>query len=192
MSFLSRLGMLPKWVGEQPSQRGGRAIGDEIGPTSQFFDKSIPLVFGERWIALAPQSAADDEISSVGVEVLASIFVFSPHGKRTFIRLSGLGCEVAACQIGHDGDDERNDFSDFSLWATKCQASIQPVRRVLIHRQNGRKYGAAVELDPTIYYAIQLLREEAHTLVWQRVKFLTAVMEAANNQLLAENQLESV
>lgn len=34
--------------------------------------------------------------------------------------------------IGHDGDGERSGFSDFSLRATKCQASAQPVRRVLI------------------------------------------------------------
>ena len=34
--------------------------------------------------------------------------------------------------IGRDGDGERSGFSDFSLRATKRQASAQPVRRVLI------------------------------------------------------------
>ena len=34
--------------------------------------------------------------------------------------------------IGQDGDGERSGFSDFSLRATKRQASAQPVRRVLI------------------------------------------------------------
>ena len=34
--------------------------------------------------------------------------------------------------IGHDGDGERSGFSDFSLRATKCQASAQSVRCFLI------------------------------------------------------------
>jgi hypothetical protein len=42
-----------------------------------------------------------------------------------------------------------------------------------------------VELDQTVEYAVQLLLEEAHLLGWQRVEFLTAVMDAANNQLSA-------
>lgn len=41
------------------------------------------------------------------------------------------------------------------------------------------------ELDQTVDYAVQLLAEEAHTLGWQRVEFLTAVMDAANNRLSA-------
>jgi hypothetical protein len=52
-----------------------------------------------------------------------------------------------------------------------------------------------VELDQTVDYAVQLLLEEAHTLGWQRVEFLTAVMDAANNQLSAieeERELEEV
>jgi hypothetical protein len=39
------------------------------------------------------------------------------------------------------------------------------------------------------------LLEEAHTLGWQRVEFLTAVMDAANNQLSVieeERELEEV
>ncbi|TDK31243.1 hypothetical protein E2F50_20060 [Rhizobium deserti] len=50
-----------------------------------------------------------------------------------------------------------------------------------------------VELEQTVDYAVQLLLEEAHTLGWQRVEFLTAVMDAANNQLSAieeERELE--
>ncbi len=39
------------------------------------------------------------------------------------------------------------------------------------------------ELDQTVDYAVQLLTEEAHTLGWQRIEFLTAVMDAANNRL---------
>jgi len=31
--------------------------------------------------------------------------------------------------IGHDGEDERIDFSSFSMRATKRQTSISPVRR---------------------------------------------------------------
>lgn len=42
-----------------------------------------------------------------------------------------------------------------------------------------------VELDQTVDYAVQLLLEEAHTLGWQRVEFLTAIMDVANNQLSA-------
>ncbi|MBY3120924.1 hypothetical protein [Rhizobium laguerreae] len=34
--------------------------------------------------------------------------------------------------IGRDGDGERTGFSDFSVRATKCQASTLPVRRDLI------------------------------------------------------------
>lgn len=52
-----------------------------------------------------------------------------------------------------------------------------------------------VELDQTVDDAIQLLTEEAHTLGWQRVEFLTAVMDAANNHisaLEAERQIEDV
>jgi hypothetical protein len=52
-----------------------------------------------------------------------------------------------------------------------------------------------VELEQTVDYAVQLLLEEAHTLGWQRVEFLTAVMDAANNQLSAieeERELEEV
>ncbi len=42
-----------------------------------------------------------------------------------------------------------------------------------------------VELDQTVDFAVQVLLEEAHTLGWQRVEFLTAVMDAANNRLSA-------
>ncbi|KQS75191.1 hypothetical protein ASG25_20750 [Rhizobium sp. Leaf384] len=52
-----------------------------------------------------------------------------------------------------------------------------------------------VELEQTVDFAVQLLLEEAHTLGWQRVEFLTAVMDAANNQLSAieeERELEEV
>jgi hypothetical protein len=38
--------------------------------------------------------------------------------------------------IGHDGDGGRSGFSDFSLRATKRQASAQPVRRVLNPRSS--------------------------------------------------------
>ncbi|MEI1252458.1 hypothetical protein [Rhizobium aouanii] len=34
--------------------------------------------------------------------------------------------------IGRDGDGERTGFSDFSVRATKCQASTLPVRHDLI------------------------------------------------------------
>jgi hypothetical protein len=49
------------------------------------------------------------------------------------------------------------------------------------------------ELDQTVDYAIQLLVEEAHLVGWQRVEFLTAVMDAANARLSAleeERELE--
>ena len=42
-----------------------------------------------------------------------------------------------------------------------------------------------IELDQTVDFAVQLLVEEAHTLGWQRVEFLTAVMDAANARLSA-------
>lgn len=41
------------------------------------------------------------------------------------------------------------------------------------------------DLDQTVDYAIQMLVEEAHTLGWQRIECLTAVMDAANNRLSA-------
>ena len=52
-----------------------------------------------------------------------------------------------------------------------------------------------VELDQTVDYAVQLLLEEAHTLGWQRVEFLTAIMDAASNRLSAleeERELEEI
>ena len=52
-----------------------------------------------------------------------------------------------------------------------------------------------VELEQTVDYAVQLLLEEAHTLGWQRVEFLTAIMDSANNQLSAleeEREIEEV
>ncbi len=42
-----------------------------------------------------------------------------------------------------------------------------------------------VELEQTVDYAVQLLVEEAHLVGWQRVEFLTAVIDAANGQLSA-------
>ncbi len=39
------------------------------------------------------------------------------------------------------------------------------------------------ELDQTVDYAVQMLVEEAHTLGWQRVEFLTAVLDVANARL---------
>lgn len=42
-----------------------------------------------------------------------------------------------------------------------------------------------VELDQTVDYAVQLLAEEAHLVGWQRVEFLTAIMDAANARLSA-------
>ncbi|MDH4439096.1 MAG: hypothetical protein QE284_01780 [Rhizobium sp.] len=42
-----------------------------------------------------------------------------------------------------------------------------------------------VELDQTVDFAVQILVEEAHTLGWQRVEFLTAVVDAANASLSA-------
>lgn len=42
-----------------------------------------------------------------------------------------------------------------------------------------------VELDQTVDFVVQLLVEEAHTLGWQSVEFLTAVMDAANARLSA-------
>ena len=42
-----------------------------------------------------------------------------------------------------------------------------------------------VELDQTVDYAVQLLVEEAHLVGWQRVEFLTAVMDSANARLSA-------
>lgn len=104
--------------------------------------------------------------------------------------------------IGRDGDGERSGFSGFSLRATKCQASAQPVRCGLFEKERtmidpptetAGTLERKVELDQTIDYAIQLLLEEAHTLGWQRVEFLTAVMDSANNQLSAleeERELE--
>lgn len=50
------------------------------------------------------------------------------------------------------------------------------------------------ELDQTVDFAVQLLVEEAHTVGWQRVEFLTAVMDAANARLSAleeERELDS-
>ena len=48
-----------------------------------------------------------------------------------------------------------------------------------------------VELDQTIDYAVQLLVEEAHLVGWQRVEFLTAIMDAANARLSAlEEEVE--
>ncbi len=81
--------------------------------------------------------------------------------------------------IGHDGEGERNDFSDFSLRATKRQASIAPVRCVLIPSEKpydrsantrNRQSGTTSRTDQTVDYAIQLLLEEAHMLGWQRVE----------------------
>ncbi len=40
-----------------------------------------------------------------------------------------------------------------------------------------------VELDQTADYVVQLLVEEAHLIGWQRVEFLTAIMDAANARL---------
>lgn len=40
-----------------------------------------------------------------------------------------------------------------------------------------------VELDQTVNYAVQLLVEEAHLVGWQRVEFLTAIMDAGNSRL---------
>ncbi len=42
-----------------------------------------------------------------------------------------------------------------------------------------------VHLYQTVDYAVQLLVEEAHLVGWQRVKFLTAIMDAANSRLAA-------
>jgi len=37
-----------------------------------------------------------------------------------------------AVSIGHDGDDEHGGFSDFTLWPTKRQSSVPPVRSSLL------------------------------------------------------------
>jgi hypothetical protein len=42
-----------------------------------------------------------------------------------------------------------------------------------------------VELNQTVDYAVQLLLEEAHLVGWQRIEFLTAIMEAGSAQLSA-------
>jgi hypothetical protein len=48
-----------------------------------------------------------------------------------------------------------------------------------------------VELDQTVDFAVQILAEEAHLVAWQRVEFLTAIMDAANSRLAAiEDQRE--
>ncbi|KQS67613.1 hypothetical protein ASG39_22740 [Rhizobium sp. Leaf371] len=44
------------------------------------------------------------------------------------------------------------------------------------------------ELKLAVDYAVQLLIEEAHLVGWQRVEFLTAVMDAANDGLSAIEQ----
>lgn len=85
--------------------------------------------------------------------------------------------------IGHDGDGGCSGFSDFSLRATKCQASTQPVRRVLVQTTGKAVINPPTakpdspenkaELEQTVDYSVQLLLEEAHTLGWQRVEFLT-------------------
>lgn len=51
------------------------------------------------------------------------------------------------------------------------------------------------ELDQAVDFAVQLLVEEAYTVGWQRVEFLTAVMDAANARLSAleeDRELDSV
>ena len=42
-----------------------------------------------------------------------------------------------------------------------------------------------IELDQTVDFALPLFVEEAHTVGWQRVEFLTAVVDAANSRLSA-------
>lgn len=44
------------------------------------------------------------------------------------------------------------------------------------------------ELKIAVDYAVQLLVEEAHLVEWQRVEFLTAVMDAANDRHSAIEQ----
>lgn len=44
------------------------------------------------------------------------------------------------------------------------------------------------ELKIAVDYAVQLLVEEAHLVGWQRVEFLTTVMDAANDRLSAIEQ----
>ncbi len=51
--------------------------------------------------------------------------------------------------------------------------------------QNPGTIERRTELDQTVDYAVHLLTEEAHTLGWQRIEFLTAMMDAANNRLSA-------
>jgi len=112
--------------------------------------------------------------------------------------------------IGHDGDGEHGDFSDFFPWPTNWQSSARPVRRDLIYTfklahkefrmiepptQQPGNPERKIELSQTVDYAVQLLVEEAHLVGWQRVEFLTAVMDAANGQLSAieeERELEVV
>lgn len=78
--------------------------------------------------------------------------------------------------IGHDGDGGRSGFSDFSLRATKRQASTQSVRRVLVQPTGKAMIDPPtakpdsperkVKLEQTVDYAVQLLLEEARTLGW--------------------------
>ena len=44
------------------------------------------------------------------------------------------------------------------------------------------------ELKLAVDYAVQLLVEEAHLVGWQRIEFLTAIMDAANDGLSAIEQ----
>ncbi|WP_439616242.1 hypothetical protein [Shinella sp.] len=42
-----------------------------------------------------------------------------------------------------------------------------------------------VELDQAVYYAVQLLEEEAHLIGWKRAEFLTSVIDVAKARLAA-------
>jgi hypothetical protein len=134
----------------------------------QFLHEPISLVFADSWFAPAPQSAANDEISSIGgVGVPTSIFGFLLHDKGILMRPIGSGCEVAACQL-----DTTQRFLRF-LAACNDTPSEHPIRPLSPPPAHGesrmvdppaemaRCMERKVELDQTVDYAVQLILEEA-------------------------------
>lgn len=96
---------------------------------------------------------------------------------------------------GHGGDGERGSFSGFCPWPTKWQPSAQPVRLGLPPVRKPKIIDPPVrplgdkerdeELRLVADYAVHLLVEKAHLVGWQRVEFVTALMDAANDRLSA-------
>lgn len=99
-------------------------------------DQAVSFGDGKQCVAFSPKSPSHDEVSSVR-RVGVALRLIRVHSEEQW-KASWFPHRGRGVSIGHHGDGERSGFSDFSLRATKCQASAQPVRRAPLPKTRQR------------------------------------------------------